>query len=445
MIFSKFNRFLKKLFFFLKKLFFSLRQLCIHKQEFNTFLTAWGYSYDDIFMGMKGFGRAEGESLILDQVLSKYCDLEYVTTFAAARMAIFSFLKAIGIATDDEVIVTGYTCSVVINAILRTGASVRYCDINKEHFGTDFESLTAAVSSKTKVVIVQHSFGIPCRDIEKICKFCRTHNIKVLEDCSISLGSKINDHMLGTFGDAMVISFDHTKPINAFSGGAILTNSNSLHKKIRDIWNKAPSLSSLKQKVMRRQYFLERYMVVNELSRYIDILNLFIGLLSVIFPYFNPFLSDERGAAMLGKRNYAYPAKMPSFCCALATRLVPEYFANLTKFENRLKNMQEILQEQEYGGQITLCVPHRYLIKRSLIEGPFAELKKYIDIEQSWFLEPIINRSGSLKSFHYSQGMCPVAEQVGRDWVNIPMLMLDKNFNAMMSVIRQIVSKKKYV
>ena len=140
--------------------------------------------------------------------------------YGGARMGIFSILKYLNLKKNDEVIITAFTCSVVVNAIKKLNLKPIYVDIDKKTLGTSFIDLKKKIQKKTKLIVVQHSFGIPC-EIKKIIKLAKKNKIFVLEDCSISVGSKINNKALGTFGDASVFSFDHTKPINCFVGGAL--------------------------------------------------------------------------------------------------------------------------------------------------------------------------------------------------------------------------------
>ena len=115
--------------------------------------------------------------------------------FASARMGFFAIMKVLGINHDDEVILLGSTCSVMVNAVLKIGAKPVFSDIDPNTFGSSLDSIEQCVSTKTKLIVAQHSFGIPC-DIEPIIRFARQKNIVVVEDCALSLGSKINGTIL---------------------------------------------------------------------------------------------------------------------------------------------------------------------------------------------------------------------------------------------------------
>ena len=75
------------------------------------------------------------------------------------------------------------------NAVLRTGATPIYVDIDKDTLGMSAESLVSKITNRTKVVVAQHSFGIPCK-IDKIKEIAKSHSCYLVEDCALTFGSK---------------------------------------------------------------------------------------------------------------------------------------------------------------------------------------------------------------------------------------------------------------
>jgi dTDP-4-amino-4,6-dideoxygalactose transaminase len=90
---------------------------------------------------------------------SKFIGEGNSVAFASGRMSFYSLLKALHISENDEVVLLGYTCSVMVNAVLRTGAKVVYSDIDINTFGSCVESIEKVITLKTKVIVAQHSFG----------------------------------------------------------------------------------------------------------------------------------------------------------------------------------------------------------------------------------------------------------------------------------------------
>ena len=90
-----------------------------------------------------------------------------------------------------------------------------------------------------------------------IVKLAKEKNIFLLEDYALTLGSKVNDKIVGNFGDAALFSTDHTKPINALIGGLIYTKNLKLCKNLKKSQIKIPSLGNKKQKALWRQFLFE--------------------------------------------------------------------------------------------------------------------------------------------------------------------------------------------
>ena len=147
-------------------------------------------------------------------------------SYASGRMGFFELMKYLKIGNQDEVIILGYTCAVMINAIIKIGAKPIFSDIDPETFGSCINSIKEKTNSKTKLIVAQHSFGIPC-DIEKILEFTQEKKIFLLEDCALTLGSKVNGKIVGNFGDASLFS---SEPSNWFIFALISSSSGLLFK-----------------------------------------------------------------------------------------------------------------------------------------------------------------------------------------------------------------------
>ena len=143
------------------------------------------------------------------------------------------------------------------NAIIRAGASPVYADIDPETFGSSAKAIKKVLTSQTKMIVAQHSFGIPC-DIQPIVELAQAKNIFLLEDCALTLGSKLNNVVCGNFGNAALFSTDHSKPLNTLTGGLIYTQKKSLYKKLKAVQKNVPPLAKSKQHALWKQLLFER-------------------------------------------------------------------------------------------------------------------------------------------------------------------------------------------
>ena len=139
--------------------------------------------------------------------------------FESARSAIYNCLEAYGVGDGDDVIVSSFTCDAVTSAVMRTGASVVYVDINSDLSMCE-EDVFSAIGSSTKAIIVQNTFGKLGLDLDAFDKV-RSKGVFIIEDCALSVGSKINEQKFGTFGDVSVWSLEVSKTITIGWGGVL--------------------------------------------------------------------------------------------------------------------------------------------------------------------------------------------------------------------------------
>jgi len=343
-------------------------------------------------------------------------------SYASARMGFFSILKELEIKENDEIILTGFTCSVMVNAVLRFKAKPVYADIDNDNLGTSYQSLKKLVNEKTKVIVAQHSFGIPC-DIKKIKNFAKTKKIFLIEDCAITLGSEYEEEICGNFGDAAIFSTDHTKPINTIIGGMVYTKNLSLYKKLKKVQLNLPHLDKNKQMALWRQFLLERKFCNPE---FYGMFNLIQSLLLRLFQKKTyPFLDNDNGA-LTNEYDYPYPSLIPFFLARLGLIEIEnwnKYHKNSRK--NYLQDLITILDsnpdvylpEAYYDSRYSI-VPLRFVFFSEKIEKIF--FKNYVDHRSFWFTKPIINASCLLEDLNYSDGECINSEKIGGIIFNLP-------------------------
>lgn len=145
-------------------------------------------------------------------------------------------LSGLGIGKGDEVIVQDNTFIATALAISENGATPVFVDAD-EFFGIDPKKIEAAITEKTKAIMVVHLYGQPC-EMDSIMEIARKHNLKVVEDCAQCHGATYKGKKCGTFGDAAGFSFYPMKPIGAFGdAGAVITNNDEVADRVRMLHN----------------------------------------------------------------------------------------------------------------------------------------------------------------------------------------------------------------
>ena len=191
-----------------------------------------------------------------EQRMSNHIGSGQGISFASGRMAFYAILKNMNIGKGDEVILPAFTCSVMPNAIWRSGATPVFADIDPETFGSDADGIKKKITPRTKAIVAQHSFGIPC-NINEIIDLAEKYGIYVIEDCAITFDSTINGIKVGNLGDAAIFSTDHSKPINTIIGGFFYSKNKSLYEKVKVFASELPQLDNRHQKRLYDQFLFE--------------------------------------------------------------------------------------------------------------------------------------------------------------------------------------------
>lgn len=164
---------------------------------------------------------------------------KHAAAFAAGRVALSACIEALALGPGDEVIVPGYTCVVVPNAFEFAGVKVVYCDIELESYGPDADSLARRITPQTKAILIQHLYGLVCRDFRRILALAQERGLKVIEDCCHATGAELDGRKLGNFGDVAFYSSEQSKVFNTIQGGVAVTNDERLARRLKAYWERA--------------------------------------------------------------------------------------------------------------------------------------------------------------------------------------------------------------
>jgi len=164
----------------------------------------------------------------------KYSKAKYAVAVSNCTAALHLSLMALGIKKDDEVIIPDLTFVADANAILACNAKPVIVDINKENFFLSISNIKKNITKKTKAIIPVHIYGQVC-NIEEILDVAKDNNLKVIEDCAHAVGTFHKSKHVGTLGNAGCFSFYPTKNITTAEGGMVITNSEKIAEKVRQL------------------------------------------------------------------------------------------------------------------------------------------------------------------------------------------------------------------
>ncbi|KDR96625.1 CDP-6-deoxy-D-xylo-4-hexulose-3-dehydrase [Peptoclostridium litorale DSM 5388] len=140
----------------------------------------------------------------------------------------------------DEIIIAATGFPSTLNPIIQNGLVPVFVDCEPVTYNLDADKIEAAISEKTRGIMIAHTLGFPA-DMEKIMDIANRHDLFVVEDACDALGSSINGKPVGTFGTAGTFSFYVAHQMTTGEGGAIVTNDKNLARIIRSFrdWGRA--------------------------------------------------------------------------------------------------------------------------------------------------------------------------------------------------------------
>ena len=172
---------------------------------------------------------------LFQERLARFVGVKHAITVnsgSSANLVAFSTLTSprLGeraIRRGDEVIGVAACFPTTVNPILQFGAVPVFVDVDLATHNIDAEKIEAAISPKTKAIMLAHTLGNPF-NLEVVTALCRKYGLWLVEDCCDALGSTYDGRTVGTFGDIATLSFYPAHHITMGEGGAVLTNNAAL-------------------------------------------------------------------------------------------------------------------------------------------------------------------------------------------------------------------------
>ncbi len=169
--------------------------------------------------------------------LAEFLGLKYAFTTnsgSSANLLAFSALTSprLGerrIKPGDEVITVAAGFPTTVNPIVLQGMIPVFVDVHIPTYNIDTTQLEAAISDKTKAIMIAHTLGNPY-NLAEVTRIAKKYNLWLIEDCCDALGSTYNGQLVGTFGDIATVSFYPAHHITMGEGGAVFTNNTRLNR-----------------------------------------------------------------------------------------------------------------------------------------------------------------------------------------------------------------------
>lgn len=171
-----------------------------------------------------------------EAALAEFAGVSHAVAVNSGTSGLHLALRALGIGEGHEVLTTPFSFVASANAILHAGARPVFVDIDGETLNLDPGRLEAAVTARTRAILVVHVFGRPAT-MEEILEVARRHGLRVVEDACEALGGEYRGHRLGGLGDAGVYAFYANKPVTGGEGGAVVTRHPEVARRVAALRN----------------------------------------------------------------------------------------------------------------------------------------------------------------------------------------------------------------
>lgn len=174
-----------------------------------------------------------------EERLASYLGTRYVLTTNSGSSANLLALTALtspklgdkALLPGDEVITVAASFPTTVNPIIQNNLIPVFIDVDLATYNIQVDKIEAAISSKTKAIMIAHTLGNPY-NLSEVKRIAEKYNLWLIEDCCDALGTTYNDQMVGTFGDIATLSFYPAHHITTGEGGAVFTQSPKLNKLI---------------------------------------------------------------------------------------------------------------------------------------------------------------------------------------------------------------------
>lgn len=337
--------------------------------------------------------------------------------FFRGRVAFYSLLRALDLQPGDEVLVPAFTCIAVPSPILGMRARPVYVDIDPATYNIDPDELERHITPRTKVILAQHTFGIPC-DMDPIMTVARRHRLPVIEDTCHVWGSKYKGTYLGSIGAAAFYSYDPGKPFIIGMGGAAVVNSEPLLAKMKAQQQNFSNPSAGETAKVHLQY------VAYELTKHPQLFWRIRDLYRAL---------SKKGVAVATWTADSFEGRLgPDYEKALPPSLRSRLKALMSKGHKVIARRQQLADRYAAGlrsiglpifecgpdcDPVLLCYPLQVKNKTALLE---EARKRRVEIGD-WFSSPVHPLpQPQWNSVAYRAGSCPTAERVAQQIITLP-------------------------
>ena len=221
----------------------------------------------------------------LEEALSDYLGVEYISLFTNGTLPLVTALQALEI--KGEIITTPYSFVATSHAIWWNGLKPVFVDVDPTTGCLNPDRIEEAITPRTSAIMPVHVYGTPC-DVDRIQQIAEKYNLKVIYDAAHAFGVRSGDRSILNSGDISTLSFHATKTYNTIEGGALICHSAEMKRRIDYLKNfgfedevtvVAPGINSKMDEVRAAYGLLNLKYVDKAIARRKDIAHFYVNQL----------------------------------------------------------------------------------------------------------------------------------------------------------------------
>ncbi len=176
----------------------------------------------------------------LEREFAAFTGASHACAVSSGTAALHLALLGLGVGSGDEVVTVSHSFIATANSVALTGATPVFVDVEPDGFNVDPGLLEAAVTPRTRALLVVHQYGMPC-DLTAVLEVARRHGLPVVEDAACAIGSEVRtddgrwQRIGAPHGDVATFSFHPRKVMTTGEGGMVVTRSAELDATVREL------------------------------------------------------------------------------------------------------------------------------------------------------------------------------------------------------------------
>ena len=419
-------------------------------------------SWDDAWLSLKllfqpwkwkkGSTISEIKKLLISPL--RITDDEYkIDFFLTGRSALYNLLKSLNLTKGSEVLVQAFTCEAVVLPILANNLKPIYADIEPETYSMSINDLQKKITSKAKVLILQHTFDLLPKYRDQIMKIAKQNNLFVIEDVAHGFSNNLTIQQYSNH--AFLLSFGRSKSISSVFGGAIVSPNNSTIQQSNNL--EFPSYFFIFRCLLYKPLMM---VVKSTYDIYFGkLIHRLVNRLKILIP---EITQKEKDGIFDSTFNKSYPnalsilllhqlkkldriQKNRADICKIYSRVILSEAKDLTK--GRLTSPKRNYSRRNVGIDSSLRFTSFRMTKTGLIRFPLLVKNRDKIISSAknkniflgkWYDQVVAPKDIDLDRVKYKQESCPVAEEICKKIINLPTNISVEEARRVVSVLNDV-------